>query len=173
MAIERLKVGEVVPLVHQMFDTSDVVFPRAVIKDGSGTILATKDLALIGQGLYSDRTYLMPDLAAISVQYFTFQDNTYTDRAVSEDGDCYSDNLDVFLKQTDASDSAIVEANIVGFIDPDDNELIGVVDMDEELVGFIDSDDSCLVGFIDDGDLVGFVDPGDAPLVGFIDCEGE
>lgn len=71
-------VGSQVPLNLQLFDEDATKFPQAVIYNPAGTVLSTIDLAHIASGLYSDTSFVMPNVAFVRVQFRTFNEVGHT-----------------------------------------------------------------------------------------------
>lgn len=162
MAMVRQKVGELLGLSLQAFDGATTLYPQAILRNSAGALLATLDLAHVGDGLYTNRTYFMPDNALLTAQYKVYSDAGHTNLDVN-----YEESIDVFVKDTSTDTPGVVDGTLVGILD-DEDDLVGSVsigDADEELFGVVDDGD--LYGIIEDADLVGIVDDGD--LIGIVE----
>lgn len=73
-----LIVGQTVPIAMQLFDGATGKYPRAVVRNNSGTTLATVDLAHLASGLYQYNSYVMTDVPYITVQYIVYSDSGHT-----------------------------------------------------------------------------------------------
>jgi hypothetical protein len=163
VAAIKLIVGEVVPVSLQAFDGATGLFPQCILKDSSGTILTTLDLAHVGAGLYTNRTYSMPDNAIVTAQYKVYTDATHTTLDLN-----YQDDLDVFVRDIPDSQKFTTDGTIYGTIN-DEDALVGIVDEIEEadLVGVVDDGDE-VFGVIEDDELIGYI-LDDTVLVGTIE----
>ena len=79
----RAQIGDVVPLELQLSDGSAAMFPRALIYNAAGTLLATKDLAHVANGRYTNDTFTMPADASsagayVQVTYIVYSDAGHT-----------------------------------------------------------------------------------------------
>lgn len=77
MSTGKLAVGELVPLTLQLGDGAVGLFPRALVYDASGALIATKDLTHIANGRYANDTLVMPGApnnAYIAATYIVYTD---------------------------------------------------------------------------------------------------
>lgn len=79
----RAQIGELVPLELQLSDGATNMFPRALVYNAAGTLLATKDLAHVANGRYTNDTFTMPaDASAngayVQVTYIVYSDSGHT-----------------------------------------------------------------------------------------------
>lgn len=92
MSIVKLRVGEVIPLNFNGFDGATNIYPRASVRDDSNAIIATENLAHIGDGLFRSTNVVMPPTTFVYVLNRVYTDNTYT--VLDEN---YGETTDVFL----------------------------------------------------------------------------
>lgn len=164
MAMVRQKVGEVVGLSLQAFDGASDLYPQVTLRNTSGVLLTTLDLAHTGSGLYIVRSFLMPNISMVTAQYKVYSDAVHT--TLDQD---YEESLDVILRDDVASSQGIIDGTIIGVVD-DSEEVFGVIDTgcndvlivgsveEENLVGVVDPDDPILVGFVEGDEIIGIVD---------------
>jgi len=107
MAIERLKLGEIIPLTNNGFDGATNIFPRAVVRDDSNAVIATEDLPHIGDGLFRSTAVAMPATTFVYVLHRVYTDATYT--VLDEN---YAELTDVFLLA-----DAVVSPNSLSIIE--------------------------------------------------------
>lgn len=79
----KARIGDLIPLELQLSDGATGMFPRALIYNAAGTLLATKDLAHVANGRYTNDTYTMPaDASAngvyVQVTYLVYSDSGHT-----------------------------------------------------------------------------------------------
>jgi len=160
----RQKVGEILGLSLQAFDGASGIYPQAILRDSGGGLLDTKDLTHIADGLYTDRTFFMPDNALVTAQYKVYLDASHTELDLN-----YQDSIDVFVKDVEDGSTRIVDGTLIGIVD-DSDELVGEVDeiQTQPLIGLVESDS--IVGVVDEDDLlVGEI--ADDTLIGIISEE--
>lgn len=74
----KLIIGELVPLELQLSDGTTGLFPRALVYDASGTLIATKDLAHVANGRYANDTLVMPSSGYVAATYIVYSDSGHT-----------------------------------------------------------------------------------------------
>lgn len=106
MSTTKLAVGELVPLELQIGDGATGLFPRALVYDASGALIATKNLAHVANGRYANDTLVMPGAnnAYIAATYVVYTDAGYTTLAQ------YGRALDVWQLSTQPTAAAIAAA---------------------------------------------------------------
>ena len=145
----RLKLGEIVPLVAQLeCPDSGPYYVRASIKNGAGTVIATRDLVDQGSGEFTDNTYGMPNENFITAQYFVYNDALFTDLS----GDfCF--NVDAFpldrsSLNVDAPDIDVtLDQTDQLLIDLDLGEVDVILDQSSDVDVVLDQDQNLLVDF--------------------------
>lgn len=163
MSMIKAKVGELLSVSLQAFNGAEDLYPQAIVRDTAGAVLATIDLSHVGDGLYVNRTFLMPNFVIVTTQYKVYTDSDHT--VLHED---YQDGLDVYVKDDPLTSALISDGTIFGLVQ-DTDELYGVVEdilIDNDLIGFIE--DSDMVGLVEADELIGILE-GDS-LVGVISC---
>ena len=75
----RAQIGDVIPLELQLSDGSAAMFPRALCYNAAGTLLATKDLAHVANGRYTNDTFTMPADASANGAYVQVTYIVYSD----------------------------------------------------------------------------------------------
>ena len=70
----QVKVGDLIPLTLQVYDKRTDLTVTAKLVDNFGVLIAEKELASFGDGLYMSQTIQMPDVKFIIAQYFVTPD---------------------------------------------------------------------------------------------------
>lgn len=128
MGIVRQRVGEIVGLSLQMSDGNEILYPQAQVRDAGGSVIATLDLAHVGEGLYTNRSLFMPDNAVVTAAY-----RVYSDAGHTTQDNTYEETLDVFVRDTDSSVSSVslTDATILGTVENiplTDTTLVGIIE---------------------------------------------
>ena len=78
-----IKVGQLIPLLLQLIEPEDDVtyYAKAEIKDETGAVLETITMSDIGNGLFTDRSYQMPDLNYVIAFYSIWLDDVFTEES--------------------------------------------------------------------------------------------
>lgn len=158
--------GSIIPIDIQLWDGDISKFPRAFLFGPGGIPYSPPfvDLASVGNGLYSNRSVLMPQVGPVSASFSIYNDSARTvlDSAHTFSSESYS-------VQSEGGSGGTVESNIdvLGFIGDDDDvlgfvdtqgDIVGEVDLASDVAGYFDSNDD-LLGEIDlSQDVFGHVD---------------
>jgi len=161
-----VKVGDPIQLNLQLEDGSTNQFPRAILRNQLGILLAESpvDLTHTGEGLYQNDSVFMPNTQEVTATY-----KVYTDFARTLLSERYSIELDVFERNlvtaeiTGLSGGSV--GDIKGYLDDsgaisalliDSGRIIGMIEDEGDLKGFIEEFE--LTGILkDSGDLIGYV----------------
>ena len=96
MSIERLKIGEPLPLRLNAFDGKATLFPQVILRNAADTLVGTFDLTHVADGLYKNAAQTFPATPLLTAIYKVYSDAGHTVLDTN-----YQDMLDVFL-QADA-----------------------------------------------------------------------
>jgi hypothetical protein len=122
----KLAVGELVPLELQLDDGNAGVFPRALVYDAGGALVATRDLAHVAAGRYASSAQTMPNTTVLAATYVVYSDAGHTVDATAT----YPRALDTW--QLDANAAAIaagfasVESTLAGMSSDIADVLTGI-----------------------------------------------
>ncbi len=96
MAIVRVKLGEALRINLQDFDGKAGLFPQAILRDDTGSELSGSpvDLAHTADGLYQDKSIVMPNTPMVTAVM-----KTYTDAGHTVLSDDHEDAIQVFLRE--------------------------------------------------------------------------
>ena len=119
----NLSLGQIVPLSAQLTDGATTKYPIAKVFSNDGVELPESPITLahVGNGLYQAYSFLMPNYAFITAQYFIYSDAGHT--TIDADYPKYSD---IFSLDNSNSDSSI---------------LNGIVASEQTLNGIVTSGD--------------------------------
>lgn len=100
----RIPAGDTIPLTLELSDGSTAMFPRALLYDGAGTLLATVNLTALSNGLYVNFTQVMPSSGFVEAVYIVYSDSGHTTLAA------YGRAVDVFsVPSTVPADANLVK----------------------------------------------------------------
>lgn len=113
-------VGSPVPLQYLANDRNASLYVRARIYSISDTLLATKDLAHVEDGRYSNFTYFMPNVDLVKVRYDPYKDVGYTQFS-SSDG-----SIDQEFTKLELNQELVRNDEIVAIFEESDESLNGL-----------------------------------------------
>lgn len=74
----KLVVGQTIPCTLQLKDRATGKFPRAIVRDNSGSTLSVLNLTHVSSGLYQDHSTTMTNVPSVTVQYIVYSDSGHT-----------------------------------------------------------------------------------------------
>lgn len=177
------KLGETVPLSHQLHDGNETKFVQAVVRDASGTELVGSPFPMphLTFGRYESTALSMPNASFLSVTYLTFDDSLFTELSgftigtdvfelVVLDQDLIDllaelkDKLDTLLGKIDdllgvniILEGEVSEGEELEGIVVNEEELKGIVEEAQEVMGQVDEVEE-LIGDIGSDELEGTVE---------------
>jgi len=149
-----IKVGDPIQLNLQLEDGVSTKFPRAILRNQFGVLLAQSpvDLTHTGDGLYQNDSVLMPDTQEVTATFKVYDDAGHTILSSA-----YTIELDVFTKnQATAVAPSFgqgLPGDIVGILD--DTGLIKAALEDSGTLSGEVVDEEVLVGYIDEEEITG------------------
>ena len=136
-------VNSPVPLQYLANDRNPNLYVRARIYSISDTLLATRDLAHVEDGRYSDFTYLMPNADVVKVRYDPYKDAGYTKFAPC-DG-----SMDQKFTKLELNQELVRNDEIVAIFEESDESLNGLFS-DEQICVTIEPNITGIEGVISD-----------------------
>lgn len=126
----NLKPNDIIPLVLQLFDNATNKFVRAVVRDSDDAAISGSPFSLAHEadGLYTNKTAVMPNKAFVSVQYLIYDDAGFTTLSSTHSSVAIEIPLQSDIAALSNSITGIVfdESIINGYVES--NTLVGTVE---------------------------------------------
>lgn len=172
----KFKINQIVPLLLQLTDEDNGLYPQAILRDDTGTQIGLPlDLANVGNGLYKNTTFQMPSTSYITAQYKVYQDALHSIKSYRHPDtikevfyrDFAGEAIDSILSSINTLLAGGFKGDLEGFV-LDAGQLLGIIE-DSENISALLEDSGNIVGFVEEDELIGML-ASDESITGYISC---